>query len=235
MIADILCILYSDMTEEHAKKLLERVAKITGIEGITFSAMRKTLYAYSCICEKVIKLVECQTCHNWFCTNRVLCPECSKKLRSGDDFSQILLYSCKSSNCLGNIKLLSTKSVNEKKAACCLHRTRSVMGRYVLFVPPEAIIAEFISEGLEQSMFGLEEDEIVATVKQADVLGSHHILFSENALAIYKEMGWIKAEEAVRQHLDHMKESNPLSSLRNMVKEAKAIEEKKRSCIHYKK
>ena len=145
----------------------------------------------------------------------------------------MLLYSCKSEKCWGNPSVLSTKTVSEKKNAYCVHRTRRVMGRYVLFVPPEAIIAEFISCGLHESMFGLEEKEIVEGVKQADALGGHHSLFSENACAIYKEMGWVEAEKAVRKHLDHLKESNPLKSLNRMVKEAQAIEEQKRSSVHY--
>lgn len=223
---------YSDMSESHAKKLLNNVAEVTKVKDITFSAMRKTLYAYSCVCDKVIMIVECRMCHNWFCTNRVLCPECSKKLKSNDDYSQMTLYSCRSEKCSGNEKVLSTMTVSERKAACCLHRTRRAMGRYVLFVPPEAIIAEFISCGLNESMFGLEEKEIVAAVKQADILGSHHNLFSANAQAIYREMNWKEAEEAVGRHLAPMKESDPLSSLKAMVEAAKAIQRQKRSTIH---
>ena len=81
-------------------------------------------------------------------------------------------------------------------------------------------------------MFGLEEKEIVAAVKQADILGCHHNLFSANAQAIYREMNWKEAEEAVGRHLAPMKESDPLSSLKGMVEAAKAIQRQKRSTIH---
>lgn len=233
LIADTLAMLYSDMSERHSKKLLSNVAELTRIKTVTFSAMRKALYAYSCVCDKVIKIVECQKCHNWFITNHILCPECSKKLMSKENYSQMLLYSCKIENCCGNPRIFAKKNLNEKKSACCPHRTRRVMGKYVLFVPPEAIIAELISCGLHEWMFGLEEQDIVEGVKMADALGYHHILYSENACAIYKEMKWKRAEEAVRHHLDHLKESNPISTLNAMVRESKTIEELKSSTIHY--
>lgn len=218
--------LYSDMTEKNSIKLLRNVSDLTGVKGITFSAMRKTLYAYSCICEKVIKIVECPKCHYWFITNNVLCPQCSKGLTRKDDYSQMLLYNCQSDCCVGNPKVLSTKTIYEKRIACCKHKSRQVLGRYVLFVPPEAIIGEFISSGLAEQMFGLEEEDIVEGVMHADAMGSHHILYSENACAIYKEMNWNEAEKSVRKHINQMKKSDPVSTLNSMVNEAKEIKQK---------
>lgn len=45
------------MSETHTRKLLNSVATITNIESIIFSAMRKTLHASSCMCDKELRLL----------------------------------------------------------------------------------------------------------------------------------------------------------------------------------
>lgn len=81
--------------------------------------------------------------------------------------------------------------------------SRRVLGRYVLYVPPECIIADFFASKLVNDMVGLE-DEIVKMCQEADSLGFHHNLLSVNAMDVYEEFGWERAAAAVKRHLASM-------------------------------
>ena len=59
LVAQTLSILYSGLSERRSKRLLRNVARMMKSKRITLSSMRKTLYIYSCICENVVKIVEC--------------------------------------------------------------------------------------------------------------------------------------------------------------------------------
>ena len=59
LVAQTLSILYWGLSERRSKRLLRNVARMMKSKRITLSSMRKTLYIYSCICENVVKIVEC--------------------------------------------------------------------------------------------------------------------------------------------------------------------------------
>ena len=101
--------------------------------------------------------------------------------------------------------------------------SRLVLGRYVLYVPPECIITDFFASKLVNDMVGLEEDEILKMCEKADSLGFHHNLLSVNAMDIYEEFGWEKAA-AVNKHLSSMKSRDGIASLKAIVEAAERRE-----------
>lgn len=229
LVAQTLSILYSGLSERRSRKLLRNLARMMKSKKITLSSMRKTLYTYSCICENVVKIVECPKCKKWAITSRVICPDCAATCKDDRDWRECRLVECSGVNCGGNPVIFSSYDDAAKKIACCKHRCKKVKGRYAFFVPPEPIIAEFIRSTLVDSMFGLEEKDIVDGVKAASVLGYHHLLFSENALDVYKQFGWNEAAAAVEAFLKRMKTVDDKEALNHIVMEAARIRQQKES------
>lgn len=223
LIAQVLALFYTGTAESKAEKILSVLSKITGIPSITLSAMRKTLFACSCLCDYIQKVVCCPSCGKWQLTTNVFCPKCSANATTQTDWSSIQLFECNGVKCEGNPTQFSKYRVFEKQKAVCLHKSKKLLCKYVFFVPPEAIIAEYFRSKLYQSMVCLEEKEICDALQQADRLGYHSVLFSRNAAIIYHDIGWRDAERAVLDHLAKNDGIDPCATLSGVIDEASHI------------
>ena len=67
-IAQCLSLLYTGVSENQAKRILHCISKATGIEEMTLPAMRRTLFACSCICDGIQRIVCCPKCGEWSLT-----------------------------------------------------------------------------------------------------------------------------------------------------------------------
>ena len=203
--------------------ILNLLSRITGVPGITLSAMRKTLFACSCICDYIQKVVCCPACGKWQLTNRVFCQKCSADGTHLTDWQSIRLIECKGIHCGGNPEISSKYCVEKKKKAVCQHKSKKYLCRYILYVPLEAVITEYIRSRLFQEMICLKESDICDAAQQADSLGYHSVFLSRNAAIAYHNNKWEDAERAVLKHLEMNESVNPHETLSDAIEEAKRI------------
>ena len=228
-IAQCLSLLYTGVSENQAKRILHCISKATGIEEMTLPAMRRTLFACSCICDGIQRVVCCPKCGEWSLTNKVFCPRCCTEAHERDDMEAYRLFECGCKECGGNPSVSRNFLLHQKIEATCCHLSRRVLGRYVLYVPPESIIADFFASKLVNDMVGLEEDEILRMCEEADSLGFHHNLLSVNAKDIYEEFGWERAAAAVNKHLSSMKSRDGIAALKTIVEAAEENKKQRES------
>lgn len=223
LIGQVLAIFYTGTAENKTERILQLLSKITGVPTISLAAMRKTLFACSCLCDYIQKVVCCPVCEKWQLTNNVFCPKCSANATHLTDWSSIQLSECTGVNCGGNPEQFNNYCVFQKQKAVCLHKSKKLLCKYVLYVPLNAVITEYYRSKLYLSMVCLEEKEICDAVQQADCLGYHSVFFSRNASIVYHNIGWKEAERAVLNHLAMNESSDPHATLSGIIEEASHI------------
>lgn len=211
--------IYAGTAESYVKEGFECIAIGLGNEKLTLSSIKEEVLRASCIPRFIKKVMRCPQCKRWKLTNRVFCEECSKNLTVNDDWSQCVLSDCRC-NCDGNSEKWMTLTAERRREATCIHFSKQPTGDYVLFIPPEAIIADYMNMGYTKEMVGLKEDQIKELAKDADACGFHHILLTENSKRIYEAVGFSEAAEAVEDHLSHYQKHDSLDVLSRVVDEA---------------
>lgn len=161
--------------------------------------MREAVLSYSCITYHVRKIIHCPKCGEWVLGDYVYCPKCVERMDR--DPNSYMLVTCPCPSCQANPLNLGSLSFEDMKKARCHHFSRRPRGEYVLYIPPDAIVAEYERSKLTTQMFGLTQDEICRGCEEADALGYHSILYSSNARDLYNGMDLPKAKEAVDRHL----------------------------------
>ena len=184
--------IYAGTAESYVKDGLECIAIGLGNEELTLKSIKEEVLRASCIPRFVKKVMRCPQCKRWNLTNRVFCEECSRNLTVDDDWSKCALSDCRC-NCDGNSERWMTLTAEERRSATCIHFSKQPTDDYVLFIPPEAIIADYMNMGYTDEMVGLKEDQIKELAKDADACGFHHVLLTENAKRIYEAMGFSEA------------------------------------------
>ena len=187
--------------------------------GITLQRIKEEVLKVSCIPRFVKKIMRCPQCKRWSLTNQVFCEKCSKNLTKDDDWSHCVLSNCRC-NCNGNKEKWKELEAEERRNATCAHFSKQPTDHYVLFIPPEAIIADYLNMEYTNEMVGLKEDQIKKLAEDADACGFHHILLTENSKRIYEAMGFSKAAEAVGNHLSRFQNHDSMTVLSHTVDEA---------------
>lgn len=218
-LAAALKVAYSGISESKVLELLGFVALGMHIECISLKEIKQRVFEASCIPLAIKKIMRCPQCRRWSLTNRVFCQECSKNLTINDDWRLCALSNCRC-NCNGNKEKWRLLTAEERREATCDHYSKQPTDQYVLFIPPEAVIADYINMGFTNEMVGLKEDQIKELAKDANSCGFHHILLTQNSKRIYEAMGFAEAAEAVENHLSRFQSHDGMSVLSRVVDEA---------------
>lgn len=194
-------LIYQGISEDKMRRILYHLDMAN--EGCTLDLdeMKKLVLPYSCITTHIEMIFQCNACKQWVHTNLIFCPYCSATATDDLDWKTFQLAECHSISCNGNATNYLLMLPEQRREICCNHLSRLPKSRYVLYIPPEAMVAEYIRSGLANTMFGLTEEEIVAGVREADSVGYHSVFYSENARDIYQKVGYSKAAQAVTTHL----------------------------------
>lgn len=208
---------YNSGSEESIRKITAGYAKLGGKDWYNISVMKKLVFRKSSIYHNTKKIICCRNCKHWSLTNHVFCPHCCRKPSSGIDWELCRLFKCGAQNCCSATPVEGNSDPRFFEQLICAHKSRKPCGDYVLYIPIESIIVDYIQCGYLGEMIGLREEEIELLAKNAPVCGFHHQLLSLNALDIYHALGFTKAEAAVKSYLQSCQRHDSMSCLLPLV------------------
>lgn len=215
-LAGLYYLLYDGISEAKAREIYETIRRITDNDIKNFDKTRRVLLEQSCLTHSIRKVVYCNCCKKWQNTNHMFCPACSKD-PSFCDWEKCRLVKCDCPSC---VKKENNPTI-DKRSIVCNHLSQCVKKRYIVFFPPEAMIAEYFRSGVAFGMFGTLEDEIVKEVQNATALQYHNVLFSKNAMDVYRGVGWNKAADAVKAYLDMKSRRSSMTVLEETIPDVK--------------
>lgn len=216
-LAGLYYLLYDGISEAKAREIYETIRRITDNDIKNFDKTRRVLLEQSCLTHSIRKVVYCNCCKKWQNTNHMFCPACSKD-PSFCDWEKCRLVKCDCPSC---VKKENNPTI-DKRSIVCNHLSQCVKKRYIVFFPPEAMIAEYFRSGVAFGMFGTLEDEIVKEVQNATALQYHNVLFSKNAMDVYRGVGWNKAADAVKAYLDMKSRRSSMTVLEETIPDVKS-------------
>lgn len=205
-------LLYDGISEAKAREIYETIRRIADIDVKSFDKTRRILLSQSCLTHCIRKVVYCDRCKKWQNTNHMFCPDCSKS-PSFSDWEKCRLVKCECPSCVEK----ENNPAIDKRSIVCNHVSQYVKKRYIIYFPPEAMIAEYYRSGMAFRMFGTQEDDIVKEVQNATALQYHNVLFSKNAEDVYRGVGWNKAADAVKGFLDMANKRSSMTVLEETI------------------
>lgn len=208
---------YNCGSEEPIKKITAKYAEMADIPWFQIDQMKKLVFRKSGIYHNIKKIIRCRNCNQWSLTNHVFCPKCCRNPSSVTNWELCRLYMCGSKNCCSTTPIEGNSDPLFFEQLICAHKTRKPCGDYVLYVPIESVIVDYIQCGYLGEMIGLREEEIVLLAKNAPVCGFHHQLLSQNALDVYHNLGFQNAEAAVKAYLQSCEVHDSMTCLQSLV------------------
>lgn len=109
--------------------------------------MKKLVFRKSGIYNNIKKIIRCRNCNQWSLTNHVFCPKCCRNPSSVTNWELCRLYVCGSKNCCSTTPIEGNSDPLFFEQLICAHKTRKPCGDYVLYVPIESVIVDYIQCG----------------------------------------------------------------------------------------